>query len=149
MKWIKMLFYVFFIYAAVTASALMNGLRIDTVFEPTALIFVFAGWIFIFANYSLSEVIQSFGQASGMVDSGRQSVAMSQQIIATIGNYGLLAAGTMNLMIIFHALGSMDDPQALGIAFAVSLRPLAWALAAKVFIGIPLQNNLRHLKAEV
>lgn len=149
MKWIKALFYVLFIFAGVSLTTAMNGMPIDTIFEPTAFIFVLAGWVFIFANYSLSEVCLALGQASGLVQSNAQSLAMSQHIIAAIGNYGLLAAGTINLVTVFAALANLDDPQALGIAFAVSLRPLVWALTAKVFIGIPLQHNLRHAQMEV
>lgn len=149
MKWIKTLFYVFFIFAGVSLTTLMNGMPVDTIFEPTALIFVCAGWTFIFANYSLSEVILAFGQAGGLASSNLQPAAMSQHIIATLGNYGLLAAGTINLVMIFSALANLDDPKALGVAFAVSLRPLVWAIAAKVFIGIPLQSNLRRTQEEI
>jgi flagellar motor component MotA len=149
MKWIKTLFYVFFIYAAVMLTSAIHGIPIKQIFEPSALLFVCAGWIFIFANYSFSEVMQAFGQAAGLMPGVAQSRVLSQQIITAIGNYGLLAAGTINLIMMFAALANLDEPKALGIAFAVSLRPLVWALTAKVFIGIPLQNNLRYQQEEV
>ncbi len=143
MKWIKALFYLTFLYTGLSLASSMNGIHLDYLFNPGALLFVLSGYVFILASYSFSEVFQAFAQAT-LSHPAAESSHLSQNILRSMGNYGLMTAGISVVLGAVNALANLDDVSQLGAALAVSLMPLLWAVAIKFFVLVPLQNNVHQ-----
>ena len=97
MKWIKSLFYFVLMGLAVSFFMAVNGLHGLDLWDPASLIFILAGWLFVFLNYSPSEIFQAFVQALGLRNSD-QSLKLSYQILGNLGKYGLLAGAACFLI---------------------------------------------------
>lgn len=138
-KTMKALCYIALVTLAFWGFIRMNAMRPDYLWDGISLLFLGAGWLYIFVNFSLLEVLQAFAQGLGTL-SGAQPLALSEQILAQLGKYGLLAGGVSMLLGIFQALSDLGDIDALGAALALSLIPVIWALGVYTVVLQPLQS---------
>ncbi len=143
MKWIKSLFYMVLMSLALYVYSTVNGMSLLNFIDPPSMLFVAAGWIFVFINYPPSEIIQAFLQAMGL-GAREQSPQLSLQILSNLAKYGFLAAGVSTLLGVVQALGNLDVPKELGGALAISLLSLIFAQSFYLLIILPLQNNLNR-----
>ena len=133
----------FFIYLALTVFIRMNGMHEIDFIDLPSMLFVAAGWLFIFASYQASEVIWAFLQALG-IGSSTQSPQLSMQVLSDFAKYGVLAGGVCTLLGVVQALGNLEDVKLLGAALALSLLGLLFALLVYLILILPLQNSLRR-----
>lgn len=138
-KGIRILTYVALMGLAFMGFIAMNGIPLAYLWDSVSVLFVVAGWLYIFVNFSLTEVVQAFAQGLGFLPTA-QPLSLSAQILNQVGKYGLLSGTVAMLLGVFQALANLDDVAALGAALALSLLPLIWALGASTLLLQPLHN---------
>lgn len=148
-KGIRILTYVALMGLAFMGFMKVNGMPLSYLWDSVSVAFVVAGWLYIFVNFSLTEVVQAFAQGFGFLPSA-QPLLLSHQILGQLGKNGLLAGGISMLLGVFQSLANLEEIAALGAALALSLLPLIWALGIYTVFLQPLQSALmrQHLSTE-
>lgn len=116
----------------------INGIPLIALWDVTSLIFIGAGYLYALHHFSLRDILRVFNSDIP------EDLQKAQYFLKQLGNYGLYA-GTLALFLGFvHALGNLDEIKALGVAMALSVLPIFYALLIKVLVLLPWSNALEH-----
>lgn len=110
---------------------------------PSAM-FVAAGALSALAVFKLSDLVFALQDALGMSETAVFAArsARSLLVLRGVGALLLLAGGSCTLMGVVQALGNLDSMRDLGLAMALSLLSLIYALVLRYLVLFPLEIAL-------
>jgi len=111
---------------------------------PSILIVVGCALAFTVSAHSLADIGQTMRAASGSAPISAVDFHRHDAVLETLSNTSIAAGLIGTLIGLVQMLSKMDDPTAIGPAFAVALLTLLYGAVLSGFVFTPMRGRLRR-----